>query len=111
MEGELEEVERKRQEYEDGVEEESQAKGSTMQLEESQVKEYHRLKEAAGKKAAALLQQLDSIKRDQKMEQDGLDNELRKRADVEAHIKQKENELLESNGRTEKLEEYIRWVV
>ena len=37
LEGELDEVERKRQEYEDGVEEESQAKGKTMQLEESQV--------------------------------------------------------------------------
>lgn len=108
LEGELDEVERKRDAYEEDVEEESQAKGRSMQLEDTQVKEYHRLKEAAGKKAAVLLQQLDSLTRDHKMDQDRLDNELRKRSDVDAHVRQKENELGESKGRTDKLEEYIR---
>ncbi|ESN94054.1 hypothetical protein HELRODRAFT_187454 [Helobdella robusta] len=108
LEKELNVVEQKRLEYEEQVEEESQSQGRNMQLEESQVKEYHRLKEAAGKKAAALLQELDSINRVQKMDQDKLDNEMRKKSEIEAHIKQKEHEMHESQLRTEKLEEYIK---
>lgn len=76
----------------------------------NQVKEYHRLKEAAGKKATALLQELDSINREQKMDQDKLDNEMRKKSEVEAHIKQKEHEHQESILRIEKLEDYIKFV-
>lgn len=74
----------------------------------SQVKEYHGLKEEAGKRAAALLQGLDTINREQKMDQDRLDNEMRKKNENEAHLKQKEHELDESRQRTEKLNEYIR---
>ena len=74
------------------------------------MKEYHRLKEAAGKKATALLQELDSINREQKMDQDKLDNEVRKKNEVEAHVKQKEHEHQESILRIEKLEDYIKFV-
>lgn len=69
------------------------------------------MKEEAGKRAAALLQALDTINREQKMDQDRLDNELRKKNELEAHLKQKEHELEESRGRTEKLNEYIRFVL
>jgi len=72
------------------------------------VKEYHRLKEEAGKRAAAKLQELDSVSREQKLDQDRLDNEVRKKTELEAHIKQKEHELEESVQRLEKLNEYIR---
>jgi len=74
------------------------------------VKEYHRLKEKGGKHAAALLQEMDSFNREQKMDQDRLDNEMRKKSELEAHIKQKEHELEESKQRTDKLNEYIRYV-
>lgn len=72
------------------------------------VKEYHRLKEEAGKHAAAKLQELESTSREQKLDQDRLDNEIRKKTELEAHIKQKEHELEESAQRLDKLNEYIR---
>lgn len=75
-----------------------------------QVKEYHRLKEEAGKRAAAKLHELDTVSREQKMDQDRLDNEQRQKSDYDAHIKQKENELEESVQRLEKLNEYIKSV-
>ena len=75
-----------------------------------QVKEYHRLKEEAGKRAAAKLHELDTVSREQKMDQDRLDNEQRQKSDYDAHIKQKENELEESVQRLEKLNEYIKFV-
>jgi len=74
-----------------------------------QVKEYHRLKEEAGKRAAAKLQELDTVSREQKMDQDRLDNEQRQKSDYDAHIKQKENELEESVQRLDKLNEYIKY--
>jgi len=75
-----------------------------------QVKEYHRLKEEAGKRAAAKLHELDTVSREQKLDQDRLDNEQRQKSDYDAHIKQKENELEESIQRLDKLNEYIRSV-
>lgn len=74
------------------------------------MKEYHRLKEEAGKRAAAKLHELDTVSREQKMDQDRLDNEQRQKADYDAHIKQKENELEESIQRLDKLNEYIKYV-
>jgi len=74
------------------------------------VKEYHRLKEEAGKRAAAKLHELDTVSREQKMDQDRLDNEQRQKSDYDAHIKQKENELEESVQRLDKLNEYIKLV-
>jgi len=74
-----------------------------------QVKEYHRLKEEAGKRAAAKLHELDTVSREQKMDQDRLDNEQRQKSDYDAHIKQKENELEESTQRLDKLNEYIKY--
>ena len=72
------------------------------------MKEYHRLKEEAGKRAAAMLQEMDSLNREQKMDQDRLDNEMRKKNELDAQIKQKSQELDESVQRTDKLDEYIR---
>lgn len=74
------------------------------------MKEYHRLKEEAGKRAAAKLHELDTVSREQKMDQDRLDNEQRQKSDYDAHIKQKENELEESVQRLDKLNEYIKFV-
>ena len=72
------------------------------------MREYHRLKEEGGKLAAAYMQELDSFVRDQKSDQDRLDNEARKKNELTAKIKQKEHELEEYNKRVEKLGEYIK---
>ena len=73
-----------------------------------QVKRYHQMKEEAGKRAAAYMQELDSLTREQKSDQDRLDNESRKRNELGAKIKQKEHELDENRKRVEKLNEYIK---
>ena len=73
-----------------------------------QVQEYQRLKEEAGKRSARLLQEMDSIQREQKSDQDKYDNESRKKNEVSARIKQKEHEMEENKKRVEKLNDYIR---
>lgn len=51
----------------------------------SQVKQYHRLKEEASKRAATLAQELEKFNRDQKADQDRLDLEERKKIETEVH--------------------------
>lgn len=72
------------------------------------MKEYHRLKEEASKRAAAYMQELESINREQKSDQDKMDNEGRKRNEMLAKIKQKDQEMDENKKRVEKLNDYIR---
>lgn len=72
------------------------------------VREYNRLKEEAGKQSARYLQLLDSINREQKSDQDRLDNEGRKKTEIENKHKQKGHMRDEALKRVEKLEEHIR---
>lgn len=58
-----------RDEYEEITQSESQQQGRNLQLEGSQIKEYHKLKEKAGKESARHLGELDSINREQKSDQ------------------------------------------
>lgn len=108
LEDELEEVEKRQKEFEEQLAEESKSEGRDLELQDSQVEEYNRLKEEAGKLSSRYLQELDSVNRDQKSDQDRCDNEVRKKAEVEAKIKQKRSELEENIRRLEKLTEYIR---
>lgn len=66
------------------------------------------MKEEAGKRSARLLQEMDSIQREQKSDQDKYDNEVRKKNELMAKIKQKEHEMEENKKRIEKLNDYIR---
>ncbi|KAG5281745.1 hypothetical protein AALO_G00048340 [Alosa alosa] len=100
-------VEMARQEFDERMEEEAQSQGQDLQLEENQVKAYHRLKEEASKRAATLAQELEKFNRDQKADQDRLDLEERKKVETEAKIKQKIREIEENQKRIEKLEDYI----
>ena len=76
-----------------------------------QVAEYQRLKEEAGKKSARLLQEMDSIQREQKSDQDKNDNENRKKTELVNKIKQKEHEMEENKKRVDKLNDYIRYTI
>ena len=58
-----------RNEYEEMMQSESQQQGRDLQLEGSQIKEYHKLKEKAGKESARYMSELDSINREQKSDQ------------------------------------------
>ncbi|XP_077988808.1 structural maintenance of chromosomes protein 1A-like [Glandiceps talaboti] len=108
LEKDLSEVERRRVEFEERIEEESQSQGRDLLLEESQVKEYHRLKEVAGSKAAQYLQELEKLNREQKSDQDRLDSERHRKNELQAKIKQKEHEIEENQKRLDKLNDYIR---
>jgi peptidoglycan hydrolase CwlO-like protein len=52
--------------------------------------------------------ELDSINREQKSDQDRLDNESRKKLDIESKLKSKGHELEEAQKRKAKLEDHIR---
>ncbi len=108
LESELRSIERKKEEYEQMTADESQSQGRNLQLEDSQVKEYHRLKEKAGKDAAKFMAKLDSINREHKSDQDRLDTETRKKVEMESKLKTKGHELEEAQKRHEKLVEHIR---
>lgn len=108
LEKELIEIDRAREEYESSLQSESQSHGRSVHLEEEQVAQYHRLKEEAGKQSALYLQELDSVNREQKSDQDRLDNEARIRSEIENQLRQRKNELEETQKRSDKLTEHIR---
>merc|ERR1712223_2129233 len=108
LESEMRTAERKKEEYITIMESESQEQGRNLQLETGQVKEYHKLKEKAGKESAKWLSKLDSINREHKSDQDKLDTENRKKQELESKIKTKGHELEESQKRLDKLQDHIR---
>merc|ERR1719346_246722 len=110
LETELRSVNRRKEEYEDQVREESQSSGtgSNLVLEDDQIEIYQNLKEKAGKESARHMSDLDSINREHKSDQDKLDNEMRKKLDVESKMKNKGHELEESQKRLDKLNDHIR---
>ncbi|RZC33774.1 structural maintenance of chromosomes protein 1A [Asbolus verrucosus] len=108
LEDELAEVERAKEEYESQIAGESQSQGRDVHLEDEQVREYHRLKEEAAKRSARYMQELDSVNREQKSDQDRLDNVSRMRIDAENKHQQKRHEKEEMEKRIDKLSEHIR---
>merc|ERR1719419_986788 len=110
LESELRMVERKKEEFEEQAKEDSQASGtsSAVILEDDQIEIYQKLKEKAGKESARHMSDLDSINREHKSDQDRLDNEMRKKLDVESKMKNKGHELEESQKRLEKLNDHIK---
>lgn len=108
LEDELAEVEKLKAEYELTVAGESQSQGRDVHLEDKQVREYHRLKEEAAKRSARYMQELDSVNREQKSDQDRLDQVSRIRTDAENKHRQKGHEKEELEKRMEKLSEHIR---
>jgi structural maintenance of chromosome 1 len=108
LEDERGEVEQAKEEYESQIAGESQSQGRDVHLEDEQVIEYHRLKEEAAKRSARYMQELDSVNREQKSDQDRLDNVSRMRTDAENKHRQKCHEKEEMEKRIEKLAEHIR---
>ncbi|XP_028168850.1 structural maintenance of chromosomes protein 1A-like, partial [Ostrinia furnacalis] len=74
----------------------------------SQIREYEELKMEASRQAARYLQELDSVNREQKADQDRLDNELRRKGEFENKHRQKGHERNEAMKRVEKLNEHIK---
>lgn len=108
LEDELAEVEQSKADYENQIVGESQSQGRDVHLEDEQVVQYHRLKDEAAMRSARYMQDLDSVNREQKADQDRLDNVSRMRTDAENKHRQKCHEKEEMEKRIEKLSEHIR---
>ncbi|XP_052901996.1 structural maintenance of chromosomes protein 1A [Anopheles moucheti] len=105
---ELHEVEVKRAAFENEVAGESKKRGSDVHLERDLVQEYDRLKQKADAMAGKYLINLDSVNREQKSDQDLLDSEINKKAQIEENYKKIESEKNEALKRQEKLIDHIK---
>ena len=97
-------------EFEKKVEKEYLSQGISLDLKEAQMREYQRLKEVVAHRNTEYQDQLDGFVREQKLDQDRLDNEMRKINDINMKIKQKEYELEEQKLKLNKLIEYIKYL-
>jgi structural maintenance of chromosome 1 len=107
IEDELAQCQIERDTFEKEIENESLSQGTSLELRESQMKEYHHLKESAAAQSAKVKEKLDTLQREQKIDQDAFDNETRKRNDSSLKMKQKQSELDENTLKLSKLCEYI----
>ncbi|EAA07609.3 structural maintenance of chromosomes protein 1A [Anopheles arabiensis] len=105
---ELQEVEVKRAAFENEVAGESKKRGSNVHLERDLVQEYDRLKQKADATSSKYLIHLDSVNREQKSDQDRLDSEINKKAQIEENYKKIESEKNEALKRQEKLIDHIK---
>merc|ERR1719242_2375825 len=110
LESEQRMVERKKTEFEEEMskEENQVAPKDSVILADDQIEMYQKLKEKAGKESARYMSDLDSTNREHKGDQDKLDNENRKKVDVENKMKNKSHELEEAQKRLDKLNDHIR---
>lgn len=65
----------------------------------------------AAKRSASYQQEMETLNREQKADQDQLENKQRKLYDIEAAIKQKEDEKCEEMKRSSRLLQSIEFVI
>eukprot|EP00117_Sycon_ciliatum_P043766 scpid25552/ scgid31647/ Structural maintenance of chromosomes protein 1A len=107
LESDLKKVERSAQQYEEEVAEESQSQGQDLQLMESQLKEYHKLKEDVRKQTAAIRQELESILREQRVDESALLRCEQKGKDLHDRRDQLGELKIQLQERVDKLDGYI----
>ncbi|KAJ0176378.1 hypothetical protein K1T71_007557 [Dendrolimus kikuchii] len=108
LEDELKEIEEQKASWEQTSVGHSNGGRADVHLEEAQIREYEELKMEASRRAARYLQELDSVNREQKADQDRLDNENRRKGEFENKHRQKGHERNEAMKRVDKLNEHIR---
>lgn len=105
---EMRAIEETKQKFEAQIEQESQKRGSNVHLEEGHVAEYDRLKQVAEATAAKYVSEQESINREQKSDQDLLDNEMSKKENIEGMVEKFRLEKDEVTKRMEKLLDHIQ---
>ncbi|XP_075978364.1 structural maintenance of chromosomes 1 [Anticarsia gemmatalis] len=108
LEDELREVEEQKAQWETTTLGTTHTGRADVHLEEAQIREYEELKMEASRQAARYLQELDSVNREQKADQDRLDNENRRKGELENKHRQKGHERNEAMKRVDKLNEHIK---
>lgn len=107
LQDEMAAVEEMRRSFEEQLEKESQKRGSNVHLEQGHVAEYDRLKQEAEATAAKYVSEQESINREQKSDQDLLDNEITKKENIEGLVEKFRLEKDEVMKRMEKLHDHI----
>ncbi|KAK4327870.1 hypothetical protein Pmani_001677 [Petrolisthes manimaculis] len=108
LESELQEVEEKKAQFENQVSQDLETEGKSIELEEGQFREYQQLKHTATINAAQYQQELDSIKRKQKLHQDRLGNARRQISETQSKLNLKGEELRLAEKRCQNLSELIK---
>eukprot|EP00794_Sanderia_malayensis_P007356 gene7356-8176_t len=103
---ELEELKEMAEQYERDIEEESQ--GQSLELLGSQMQEYLKLKVEAKRLATAIQMQLDKVSREQKLDQEALEQCQYRKNELTARQKQLEEKKKSGQDRIVQLDDYIR---
>ncbi|KPJ15447.1 Structural maintenance of chromosomes protein 1A [Papilio machaon] len=109
LEEELRQVEEQKAAWEQTILGTNHSGRADVHLEEAQIREYEELKMEASRQAARYLQELDSVNREQKADQDRLDNEMRRKGEVENKHRQKAD-VGECRGRAAELQAQLEEV-
>lgn len=108
LQDEMDAIEESKQKFEQEIENESQKRGSNVHLEQGHVEEYDRLKQEAEATAAKYVSEQESINREQKSDQDLLDNEINKKEQIEGQLEKFRLEKDEVTKRMDKLLDHIQ---
>ncbi|XP_028405600.1 structural maintenance of chromosomes protein 1A-like [Dendronephthya gigantea] len=106
LQNELQEVSDRAQQYEEEIAEESQKED--MELMSSQLEEYNSLRERVGIQSSILREDLNKINRDQKSEEEDLEQARQQQADLTAEENRLNDEIHQLVERKQKLLDYIR---
>ncbi|XP_070611368.1 structural maintenance of chromosomes protein 1B isoform X2 [Erythrolamprus reginae] len=105
---ELIEIDKAWREFEKRVEEEAQHRERDVFLEESQVNQYHELKDLVHKKVATLTQQREKLLWEQKADMEKISFDRRRQNETKENIKHVLEQIEDNERRMEKLVEYTR---
>ncbi|KAF6774947.1 hypothetical protein AHF37_06199 [Paragonimus kellicotti] len=107
LEAEQEKIALLKLEYEQQQTKKSLEQGINLELEETQLTEYHRLKQKVAERTSHLSAVLDGLNREYNEQKDLYDALDRRKNEIESSLKRKETELNENKKRLQKLTEYI----
>ena len=105
LQSQLDDLEKRKKVFEAQIAEETVEKN--IELEQSQMAEYSRLKEQVATKSAEMLNEIHRYERERNQDQEKLNSLNRKKADIDRALKSKQTERDEHASRTERLKEYI----
>lgn len=108
LEEEINTIRKAQKEFEQKIADDSQKRGTSFVCEQVHVEEYDRLKQKAEATAAKYVSEQESINREQKSDQDLLDNETQKKEQIEGQLEKFRLEKEEVQKRMEKLFDHIR---
>ena len=105
LQSQLNDLEKRKKVFEAQVAEDAVEKN--IELEQSQMAEYSRLKEQVAAKSAEMLNEIHRFEREKAQDQEKLNSLNRKKADIDRALKSKETERDEHASRTDRLKDYI----